>query len=343
MKTDTILFIASTPLHLFDALLIAQSSQEKNHHLCYVDRQDEDDLYFTTLDAWEHNPFSAMDIFVTSRRSTIQKIRSKRATIAALIALIERERPVRIVVGNDRKTEMAAVIHSFKGHIPFDYMDDGLHSYMEEKSSFYKYGFFDAWMKRVVYGYPMSVPKVIGSSNSIENLYLYAPELRHQALQRKPAYPLDTHYLHTVEAKHWYRAILSALGMDIEKELEGIKSILFLPHPKALDQAKYGKLQEKLKGRRDIAIKLHPRDTISYRYFPSQKILSSDLSAEILFLLAPSLGIYSFASTTLLMAKWLRPSLCVYSIQFDYGEETPMEALLKKNDIRVLSIESIDF
>ncbi len=337
-----ILLIASTTLHLFDALIIALSSQKYAFYLYYIDRDSIDDIYFKTLQNWEGNPFREMTLLCSNKTTLYQKVISKRRTIASLIDAVEELQPRSIIVGNDRKTETAALISYLNNQYPIDYMDDGLHSYLLEKRHPLQYTFLDNWLKYLIYGYKIYIPPCVGCSSSIRYLYLYAPHLRHIKLKRKKAFELDTSCLHTPQVQSWLKMVINTLKIDLGALHTDIQGVLFLPHPKMLTPTIYQKLQEKLRHRSHIAIKCHPRDNISVTYFPSHKIIPQELSAELIFLLYPQLKVYSFASTTLLMAKWLAPKLKVYALEFSQND-TPMQKLMQQNHIPLLSIDTIDF
>ena len=343
MSEENIVLIASTPLHLFDAIIIAQSFPQNRYHLLYIDQISLEDVYFAALQIWKNTPFISTHIVMTKKKSLLEKIQSKKTSIREILAFIDMIKPQRIIVGNDRKNETAAVIQKVKHTIAIDYMDDGLHSYIIEQSHIFKYTFVDSCLKSIVYMHKIITPKIIGGSKYIENLYLYQPALRHVALKDKPAYRLDTSYLHKPNIQEWISIVIQKLHIDLDQELSDISSILFLPHPKELSKEKLLLLQKKLLHKEHIAIKLHPRDNTSKIYFQSHRIIHQRLSAEIIFLSDHTIKIYGFSSTALLMAKWLHPTLSVSSLQFNTGKFTELEQLMQHNGIEVLSINTIEF
>jgi len=343
MSQEKIVLIASTPLHLFDAIIIAQSFPENDYHLLYIDQESLEDVYFSALQTWENSPFISTHIMITRKKSLFAKMQSKKISILKILSLIHTIKPQRVIVGNDRKNETAAVIQKVKHTVAIDYMDDGLHSYIMEKSHIFKYTFIDSFLKSIIYAHKIVTPKIIGGSNYIENLYLYQPSLRHTVLKDKPAYQLDISCLHKPNIQEWLSAIVQKLHIDLDEELSAVSSVLFLPHPKELSKEKLLLLQKKLVHKQHVAIKLHPRDSTSAKYFRPHKIIHQKLSAEILFLSGYSMNIYGFASTALLMAKWLHPALSVFSIQFNTNTFTELEQLMQNNGIDLLSINTIEF
>jgi len=120
-----------------------------------------------------------------------------------------------------------------------------------------------------------------------------------------------------------------------------IESIIFLPHPKAIEVGYIEKLGNLDK---TVAIKLHPRDHQHRQYFEAKgiKVLDNELVAELIFLgLQRDIKIFGFASTALLMAIWLRPTFDVYSLKFDQQELSELEYLMQQNGIEILPIDEL--
>lgn len=253
-------------------------------------------------------------------------------------------KPQKIIVGNDRKNEVSALLHkldnTYQG-IEIAYMDDGIHSYLVEKSGMLKYTLLDSLVKTLIYGSRITTPKLIGSSDRIDEVYLYRPELRHDVLQAKRTQPLDVGVLQTQGVQSLVQDIAKRLGVVLEEELEGIKQIIFLPHPKALKKEQI----EKVSGiNASTAVKLHPRDHQHRAFFESQgiKVLDNALVAELIFLgVERKITVVGFASTALLMAKWLRPDLEVYSLKFNKEMPSELEQLMQQNGMTTLPIEEL--
>ncbi len=68
---------------------------------------------------WRDNPFESIDIALIDKSSIWAKIKSKRVAIEKIFKLVEKIEPHKLIVGNDRKTEVSATIHRFKS-IPED-------------------------------------------------------------------------------------------------------------------------------------------------------------------------------------------------------------------------------
>ena len=329
------IILASTPLHLFGAVILSKSFPAHNYHLIYIDQKDK--IYFDTLNRWKYNPFKSIDILITDKSSLLSKIKSKRKSIKIISDTIHRLNPQRVIVGNDRKNEISATIQKIKDRVTIEYIDDGIHSYIAEKSGIFKYTFLDNWLKSLIYGTKIYTPKYIGASSYIKSIYLYKPTLKNPHLREKVTYPLDVSILQNQESIVWINSILDTLQIDIDMELKGINSIIFLPHPKELNKSKIDTIKDILKNRDDIALKLHPRDKLSADKFKNTKIIDSKLSAEILFLsMRDNIKIFGFATTALLMAKWLKPKVDVYSIKFDKNSLSDLEIFMQKNRIEIV-------
>jgi hypothetical protein len=341
MMSDIIL-IASTPLHICNAIIIALQTPQKRSHLFFIDRNP-DDIYFHTLNSWEGSPFHSIHLFDTDKTNFLSKVRSKRENITKMISIVNQLLPTEVIVGNDRKSENAALITHIREKSTICYMDDGLHSYIEERSHLLQYTFFDSILKHLLYGHSVITPRIIGCSPYIASVYLYKPQLRNACLQQKPAIELHSDHLHQPVVKDWVAQILNSQTHHITTLLKDINGILFLPHPKSLTNKKYKELQHYLNGKKHIAIKPHPRDHTSSKYFPLHTVIPQDISSEILFLSGISCTVYGFSSTALLTAKWLHPALEVISLKFDDQPDTELETVMLKNGIPLVSINNITF
>lgn len=338
------IIIGSTPLHFFDAIIIAKQFRNYQYHLFFIDQNEEKNDYFLALQEWRSNPFTSCHIFVTDKSNVFNKIKSKRASIKKIIDKAIKINPAKIIVGNDRKNEISALISKIKNNITIEYMDDGLHSYIPEKSSMFKYTFIDNMLKSIIYNTRIYTPKYIGSSDYIKTIYLFQPKDRHQFLIDKEVYPLNTQYLQTKEVQELILLISNRLKINLKQDLNHVDSIIFLPHPKALDDQKLNMLQKKLQNKTNIAIKLHPRDNKHGDTFNQSKIINKKISAEILFLsIDTKIKIFGFNSTSLLMAAWLRPDLQIYSIKFNDNHLNDLDILMHKNNIQTVNINEIQF
>ncbi|MFT7861221.1 MAG: polysialyltransferase family glycosyltransferase [Sulfurimonas sp.] len=340
------IIMASTPLHLLDAIIIAKQFKKYQYHLFFIDQNTPDNEYFLSLQKWRKTPFTSVDIFTTDKSTLLKKIISKRHTIDQIFKKIQKLNPQKIIVGNDRKNEVSALISKMKNRVEFEYMDDGLHSYIAEKSSLLKYTFLDTIFKSLIYGTKIHTPEHIGTSHYIHAVYLYKPDLRHQYFNNTKVYGLDMNLLQTKDVKEWIELMIDHTGIDLKDEMLNIKSIIFLPHPKALTSFKLNSLMKLLKHQQGVAVKLHPRDYENAKKFSDIgiKVLNPKLSAELIFLSIPEeVRIFGFASTSLLMAAWLRPVLQIFSIQFEEAPFDEIEALMEKNRINMIPIDQIKF
>ncbi|MDY0403001.1 polysialyltransferase family glycosyltransferase [Sulfurovum sp.] len=340
------IIIASTPLHLFDAVIIAKQFKNFHYHLFYIDQNTPMNDYFLALKKWQNSPFASVKIFTADKSTLLNKIISKRHEIDQIYEQSLQLNPQRIIVGNDRKNENSALISKMKNDVEFEYMDDGLHSYIVEKSSLIKYTIFDNLLKSLIYGTKIYTPKHIGTSQYINAAYLYKPDLRHQYLKNTKIHALDINILQTQDVKEWVGLIMASANINLEDELSTLQNILFLPHPKELSTSKLNSLMELLKHKKRVAVKLHPRDHENAKKFSDIgiKIINPKLSAELIFLSVPAdVKIFGFASTSLLMAAWLRPVLKAFSVKFENGPLDEIETIMEQNRIQVVPIDQIKF
>ena len=332
---DNIILVASTKLHLFNSIIIAKQFPNSNYHLFYIDQLDKNDSYFVAL-----NQFSSKYIWTTNKSSILSKILSKRKAIKEIYQKTKEINPSKIIVGNNRKNEISALITKVKrthNDISIAYMDDGIHSYLIEKSSFFKYTILDSIIKSLVYGSLITTPKYIASSSIIDELYLYAPKFRNRYLKSKKAHKLDISILQSHNVKSFVDTVLKDL--DIDLDLKNIENILFLPHPKELNRDKLDRAISVID--KNLAIKLHPRDKHNQKLLQKKgfKIIDNKVVAELIFLsLDKKVNIYGFASTALLMAVWLSPKLDVYSLKFDKSALSLLEEFMQKNGVKIFQV-----
>jgi hypothetical protein len=288
------IFIASTNLHLIDSLIL-----NNNDILFFLSKTDNELLNLIK----QKNYFKKIYTFIDDKKfSTRIKNAQKMISISKEIS------PDEIIVGNDRKIEISILIHNFKNN--YSYMDDGLHSYILEKQYPFKYSIFEKYLKMFLYKSKLDVPKYIGCSDYIKNVYLFKPEFANGCLKKKNLQKLDIHKLPHIK-------------MDLNIDC---KNILLLPHPKFINS----KIINKLSFLNDFCVKYHPRD--KNRYFNAKEI--GNISLEILLLnVNKDIKIYGFNTTALLIAKWL--GFDSYNIVF---KENEVDRFMKMNNIKEIKI-----
>ena len=322
------IILASTPLHLFGAVVIALQEEQK-YHLIYIDQKDK--KYYIALIKWKNSPFKTTQILLSNKSSLFKKLKSKRGNIKKLFNIIEEINPNRLIVGNDRKTEISATVAKFKNRVEIDYLDDGIHSYILERSSKFKYTLLDSIIRSLIYGKIVYTPKYIGCSSYIKKAYLFKPNLANSCIREKEIESLNIDILKSDKIKEF---IYNLIDKDIEDILNSIETLLFLPHPKELNRDILNILIKKFDSPK-VAIKTHPRDNITSNLFKNAKNISKDVPTEALVLILPKdIKIIGFATTALLTAKWLNSNLDITSIEFN-SRDSRLSQLMKESGIEI--------
>ncbi|NPA60746.1 MAG: hypothetical protein GXO06_00485 [Epsilonproteobacteria bacterium] len=323
------LILTSTPLQLFGAVTTALSDRDTKYHLIYIEQIGS--RYHLPLRDWRDNPFESIDIALIDKSSIWAKIKSKRVAIEKIFKLVEKIEPHKLIVGNDRKTEVSATIHRFKSILKIEYLDDGIHSYILERSSIFKYTHLDSFIKWLLYGYRVNTPKYIGCSEYIDGAYLFKPEFANSCIRRKEVKKLDIEILKSDRVR-------GLIDISDNLTLKDIDIVLILPHRKELNSRILNILIKKFDNPK-VAIKPHPRDNESTKIFKrAQKI--SYIPMEVLTLLIDnSVKIVGFATTALLTAKWLNGDLDIVSLNFR-GSDSRVVELMERSGIRLEEGES---
>jgi hypothetical protein len=336
LDLNKIIILASTPLHLLGSITISFLDRDSKYYLIYIDQKDK--TYYSSLKEWRESPFERVYITLTQKSSLLDKIKSKRESIKKIFSIIESINPDKIIVGNDRKTEISALVVRFRDRVDIEYLDDGIHSYILEKSSIFKYTILDNIIRSLIYGYKIETPKYIGCSSYIKKAYLFKPNLANSCIKNKPIAKLDIEVLKSKEVRLFVELILKRLNIDIKTLLKDIDTTLFLPHQKELNSSILNKLIDKF-DKSNIAIKTHPRDNITSKSFKNAKILPKSIPTEFLILFIPqNIKIFGFATTSLLSAKWLNSSLDISSIEFENGNRE-IEKLMRESGIEAIYLD----
>jgi hypothetical protein len=218
------IFIASTYLHLIDALILNQED-----YLFFITKKEDD--FLKKVSPYFKNIYQFIDD---------KKINTRIQNAKKMISISQSIQPDEIVVGNDRKIETSILIHNFKAN--YSYMDDGLHSYILEKQYPFKYSIFEKILKMIMYKNRLDVPKFIGCNSYIKKAYLFKPEFANECLRKKELIKLNINDIPQIK-----------LDININ-----CKNILLLPHPKFINESiKRIKLK-------DFCVKYHPRDKNRY-------------------------------------------------------------------------------
>lgn len=331
-------YFVSTPFHLFNAIAVALGRPEEEHHLFFIDQPyGKPNPYFKALEKWEGSPFASHRFFDTRAGGFFAKALLRKAAFRKIKAALVRHKPARIFTGNDRRIEYLYAYAQGKRFNPKAagaYLDDGVYSYIGEKSPWYKDTAPETFVKRLFYGGWYHRPRTVGSSPTIREAYVAFPDRVHGRLKEKHLFPLDADRLRGAPFTD-YAALLLA-GAVTKETLASLDALVLLPHLSVL-KATPGAAEGFRAAIADLGkrglitgVKYHPRqddpDPLGLAHIPGVAFLPGVVPFEAMLPLLNTPVIVGDTSTVLLTAKWLRPELRTVSVKT--GETKRLAALL---------------
>ncbi len=328
MKKSSVLLLASTPLHLLDALILATTTfHDDETVLVLLDQKDA--RYHDALQSYrqarpDQFPFDACYLLGIKAKKLWAKLRNKRQNHRLLAEIIVRHKPQLIITGNDRKIEfdyamdLAAREYS---DVTGGYMDDGLHSYIPQRIAWYQYTLFDTLLQRLFLGRKHAIPRLLGTSASVKTCYLYCPELANDSLHQKRLEPLDA----TTLRHSPLHEILRYLSETLTKEAIPASpdaTLLILPHPSVKKEIPgYETIIDTLFAHPNpLLLKCHPRDAESpeakrCRNDAKCHLLPADIAMELLIFNITPRTVCGMRSSALLTLSWLLPDTTFYNLR----------------------------
>ncbi|WP_430460508.1 polysialyltransferase family glycosyltransferase [Thalassolituus sp. LLYu03] len=325
------IYFASTTLHLYVASAIAASRPGEDAHLIFID-QPESKPYplYDIVRNWPGSPFSSVSLFYGRFPGLFNKLRKRRQLFAALSQKLMQLRPEHIFTGNDRRIEFQFAMHKAKaigssaiGH----YMDEGVFTYLgRDASSSFSDRIIDNSIKKIIYGLWWKNPPTVGASDWITYVHPAFPELIHPLLRKKRLVPLNAASFNSKAMQSLSESILLKSGIPPES-LGAVETFITLPHESIFENEPLYReriafiVRQQTELGKAVAVKYHPRNKS-----PDSLDLSSEgihlLPAEVSFeALLPYLSseceILGDLSSTMIMARWLRPDLKVNAFSLD--------------------------
>lgn len=342
-------YFASTILHLYAAAVIAAERKDEDAHLIFMD-QPEDRPYplYDIVRQWPESPFKSVQLFYGRFPGLLNKLKKRKQLFRRLEQEIQRLRPANIFVGNDRRIEFQFAMHIAEtagcrpvGH----YMDEGTFTYVGRKASgSISDTLIDNWAKKISYGLWWKNPPTVGGSEWISCVHAAFPELIHPLLQSKRVIPLNAAGFVSPAMLSLSSSIMADCGFD-PAPLASLDVLFTLPHESLFERDPSYKervltviRQQTQEGKR-VAAKYHPRnsgpDVLSLAA-AGVTLLPAQVSFEALLPHLPEqCEIWGDLSSTLLIARWLRPELQVTSLVGE-NPDPAFSALFKQLGIRAI-------
>lgn len=318
-------YFASTTLHLYTAAAIAAGRPDESAHLIFID-QPENKPYslYDIVRNWPESPFASVSLFYGRFPGLMNKLRKRRLLFAALQNKLAELRPRHIFTGNDRRIEFQFSMHAATvlGYQPVGhYMDEGVFTYVGRKASAsFSDMVIDNGMKKISYGLWWKNPPTVGGSGWISCVHPAFPELIHPLLRSKQIVPLEASSFSSQAMLKLSEMIMQENGVQ-PVTLEGVDTFVTLPHESLFERDPTYKerilsivRQQGAQGKR-VAVKYHPRnkhpDPLCLKA-EGVDLLPSKVSFEALLpYLSDNCEVWGDLSSTMIMARWLRPSLKV--------------------------------
>ncbi|MDP2507112.1 MULTISPECIES: polysialyltransferase family glycosyltransferase [unclassified Oceanobacter] len=346
--TNTVYF-ASTILHLYAAAVIAAERTDEQAHLVFIDQPEEREFpLYTLVQDWPQSPFTSVQLFYGRFKGLGNKLKKRKLLFTKLEALINRLRPANLFVGNDRRIEFQYSMHIADslgckpvGH----YMDEGTFTYMGRKASS---GFGDKVLdnlaKKLSYGFWWKNPPTVGGSGWIQYVHAAFPEHIHPLLKNKHIVQLSASGFTAPPLLALSSQLMEQHGFD-PRQLQPLDVLFTLPHESLFEKDPAYKqrimaiLQQMIRDGKQVAAKYHPRNSgpdVLHLQAEGVTLLPAGISFEAMLPHLPNqCEIWGDVSSTLLIAKWLRPELVVCSLQQDNQQQQALVHLFKKIDVKM--------
>lgn len=337
-------YFASTILHLYAASVIAADRPDEQAHLIFIDQPE--GVEFPLLDIvqrWQQSPFESVQLFHGRFKGLTNKLRQRKHLFAQLESVIQHLRPENIFVGNDRRIEFqfCMYIATSIGCRPIGhYMDEGTYTYLgREASSAIGDMFIDNLAKKLSYGFWWKNPPTIGGSEWISTVHAAFPSHIHPLLKHKQNMPLNAAGFSSSAIQELSRLQMEWYGFDYAG-LTNLDALFTLPHESLFEKDPDYKKQvlnaitQLTSAGKQVAAKYHPRNSSPDVLGLSQagvNLLPASISFEALLPHLPEqCDIWGDVSSTLLIAKWLRPEIKIQVIS--ERKESPLKSLIDSLD-----------
>jgi len=321
--TSHSVYFASTILHLYTAASIAAGRQNETAHLIFIDQpEDKDFPLYSIVQKWSSSPFESVRLLPGRFQGLANKLKKRKQLFNTLKTLITDLKPDNIFVGNDRRIEFQFSMHITetlslltKGH----YMDEGTFTYVGRKaSSSFSDAVVDNWLKKLSYGLWWKNPLTVGESEWIEEIHVAFPSLIDSRLKNKVISQLD-HMAFTSAAMMQLSTDILMFYKFNANNLANLDALFTLPHESLFthNSAYRDQILEQVSDFKSrglqVAVKYHPRnsdpDALNLQ-LAGVELIPAGISFEaILPLLPKRTHIIGDLSSTLLIARWLRPEL----------------------------------
>ena len=340
-------YFASTILHFYAASVIASERPDEQVHLVFIDQPEDVEFpLFDIVQQWQQSPFASVQLFHGRFKGLINKLKQRKHLFTQLENVIRDLRPENIFVGNDRRIEFQFSMHiaTSIGCQPTGYyMDKGTYTYLgREVSSTIGDALIDNLAKKLSYGFWWKNPPIAGGSEWINTVHAAFPDHIHPLLKQKQSTPLNAAGFSSPAIQELSRLQMDHYGFD-HSQLTHLDALFTLPHESLFEKDPgYKKrvltvIKQLTASGKQVAAKYHPRNS-SADALAGVTLLPASISFEALLPHLPeSCEIWGDVSSTLLIPRWLRQDLPVYSLQKKADNTNDFADFLSKIDVRLIN------
>lgn len=305
------LFLAATPLNVLTAAMVAFELPEGDiAELGLIKQTNTSAKLYTTLLQWRSSPFTNLSILsekIPKKNKLLQHLTNRQLIKYTLSQL----QPNFIYTSNDSHVEFQfAMMHSKAEGI---YLDNGTHSYLNQKIYQLKDQAFNNFTKKMIYGWKWKPLKTLGSSTWINRAIVAFPHLAIPEIRRKGCQKLPEN-LDRAELQE-----LAALRLTEQQSnlLKSLDTLYLLPHNLEIDSQQNSdknniayKYHSCTKRKDNIINKSHNFELLSKQAI---EIPSSIPIKDLLLLLPKGCKLLSQSPNEILTAKSLRPDLQIFT------------------------------
>lgn len=346
-----VLYLPSTPLNIIVCAAHAfQFRNDQTSVMVIIDqKQTKSHPYLKSLLAWNESPFIQIEVLPGKAKGGA-KLKQRKSNFTKLESLIKTYGFDAIATGSDRRIEFQYAMHianqlkSVNGR----YMDDGLYSYAGRESRGWK-DTLSAYLKKITYGMWWQEPTTVGSSNWIQEAFLFSPCQADIRLKKKQVNKIEASWFQNSALDELSQLLFKEYGLqgEVLSKIKQADLCILIPHPHNI--AKIENYHERLQQLLDWAqqkklktvIKYHPRSEGEDRLALKQQFQVDIIPAEIAFefvltQFANNICVIGDVGTALLTAKWLRPSVKSMALLTGKNEvEQKMSVLLMQHGVEV--------
>ena len=323
---ESIFIFASTTFHLVLATALAFSHDACNVHLYIV--QQKSPMITSLLDFLaivDKPPFSRITILNTREGTLLEKFSEIKESIQSIIADTQKYRPKKIFTGNDRDPEFQAAAYSARKNnflTTCAYYDDGLGSFITLRKNSLK-SFFKNLYNKIIYGYWVVYPLLLGNSEHIRQVYTLQPQLLSGHLKKKDVHAIDAGFFRSEYFREFSRYFLLSkkVDADVVKSAHYIVMISDKFFRERIEKHEENIIEiiSSLAGAGCVCVKYHPRerehDALNLQKIANVKIIPREVPYEFLLPFMGNPVVVGDLSGIIMTTKLFRPDLEVISIQ----------------------------